>query len=84
MDLKWLIGALIALAAFNCVVTLRVLRATGLTVAQKLAQSLIIWLLPLLGGVVVYLVHRSDGDPRGPKPPPFGGGAHDGMGGGVQ
>ncbi len=68
----------------NCLVCVVVLRNSGITAVQKLLQLLVIWILPLLGAVVVYLVHRSDNEPRGPTEPPFGGGANDGMPGGVQ
>ena len=68
----------------NCFVSVVVLRDSGITSVQKLLQLLVIWILPLLGAVVVYLVHRSDDEPRGPAEPPFGGGANDGMPGGVQ
>lgn len=72
------------LLVLDCFVSVLILRDSGITSMQKLLQLLVIWLLPLLGAVVVYLVHRSDDEPRGPAEPPFGGGANDGMSGGVQ
>jgi hypothetical protein len=77
------IGALVLLV-LNVLVTLKVTLARTVTGVQKVLQALLVWLVPFLGAIVVYLVHRSDSQPRGPAEPPFGGGAHDGMPGGVQ
>jgi hypothetical protein len=68
----------------NVAVSLKVALSKTLTSMQKLLQGIFIWLIPILGAIIVYLVHRSDNEPRGPAEPPFGGGAHDGMPGGVQ
>ncbi|MCG8072575.1 MAG: hypothetical protein N0C86_11410 [Candidatus Thiodiazotropha taylori] len=46
---------------------------------QKVAQSLIIWLIPFVGAWVVMKL-MSDDEPRGPNTPPFGGGANDSIG----
>ena len=75
---------LISLVVLNCLVSLRVVFARGITGTQKILQVLLVWVIPLLGGLVVFLFHRTDSEPRGPAEPPFGGGAHDGMPGGVQ
>ena len=72
------------LLILNVAVSLKVALSKFLTGMQKLLQGAIIWLLPFLGAIIVYLVHRSNDDPRGPAEPPFGGGANDGMPGGVQ
>jgi len=73
-----------SLSVINCLVSLRIWLAKGLNGTQKVAQTCIVWLLPVVGALLVYLVQLSDRDPRGPNEPPFGGGAHDGMPGGVQ
>jgi len=77
------IGAL-GLIVLNCLVTLRVFLLKSATGIQKLTQIAIIWCLPLLGALLIYFFHRSDNEPKGPAKPPFGGGGHDGMPGGVQ
>ena len=77
------IGAAVLLL-LNTIVSLKVVLAKTITGTQKALQAAVIWLLPFLGGILVYYVHRSDSEPRGPSEPPFGGGAHDGMPGGVQ
>ena len=73
-----------SLLAINCIVSLRIWLSKGLSTAQKVAQTCIVWLVPVFGAVIVYLVQRSDSDPHSPVKPPFGGGGHDGMPGGVQ
>ena len=72
------------LLLMNCFVSIQLLAAWDLTKTQKLIQILIVWFIPLLGALGIYLMRRSDGEPRGPRKPPFGGGANDGMPGGIQ
>lgn len=80
----WIVGGALVLLALNCIVSLRLIVATGLTSTQKWLQGAIVWFIPLLGAAGVYLVLKVDGEPKGPSDPPFGGGANDGMPGGVQ
>lgn len=75
---------LAVLVGLNCLVSLRVGLAKGFTAIQKILQITIIWVVPLLGAIGIWLFHRTDSEPKGPSEPPFGGGAHDGMPGGVQ
>jgi len=72
------------LVGLNCLVSLRVGFVKGLTAIQKTLQIAIVWLIPLLGAIGIWLFHRTDNEPKGLSEPPFGGGAHDGMPGGVQ
>ncbi|VAW68438.1 hypothetical protein MNBD_GAMMA10-2485 [hydrothermal vent metagenome] len=53
---------------FNIYITLRVVFSSQLDVFQKTAQSLIIWLLPVIGGTtVLYLLNDIDRNPpQGP------------------
>jgi hypothetical protein len=55
-----LVIALIVLAAINAAVTLFVARAGGFTLKQKIAQSSIVWCVPILGSILVFAVFRSD------------------------
>ena len=64
-----------ALALLNGLISLRIAFAKGLTGTQKLLQTALVWLVPLLGMLLVYLFHKVDSEPRGPAEPPFGGGA---------
>ena len=68
----------------SCFVSIQLFAASDLTKTQKLLQIMIVWFIPLLGALGVYLIRRSDSEPRGPRQPPFGGGANDGMPGGIQ
>ena len=77
MPMDWsplLIGVLI-LVALNCVISARILFAKAFSATQKTLQLALVWLLPLLGMLVVYLFYQVDNAPRGPAEPPFGGGA---------
>ena len=51
------IGTL-GVASYQLFVTVRLIRFGGYSVSQKIAQSLIIWLLPLLGAWIVHVVIR--------------------------
>ena len=75
---------LAVLLVLNCCVTFHLLFDRYLSGTQKLLQLLIVWFVPGVGAVGIYLMRRSDRDPRGPGEPPFGGGANDGMPGGIQ
>lgn len=47
------IGAVFALFAFNLIVTVQVFRADFLAGKQKIAQSLVIWLIPIIGALAI-------------------------------
>ncbi len=67
---QW-VGAFILLAviAFQARTTLRVWRSKLFDRSQKVAQSQLIWLLPLIGAVIVLSV-LEDEDKRDKGPPP--------------
>ncbi len=67
---EW-IGVLIILVtlAFQARTTLRVWRSKLFDRSQKIAQSQLIWLLPLVGAVIVLSVLQ-DEDKREKGPPP--------------
>jgi hypothetical protein len=46
----------VAIALYQLYVTNRLIRFTGYTRYQKAGQVLVIWLLPLLGGLIVHSV----------------------------
>ncbi len=48
---------------FQALVSRRVLNAEQFTSSQKNAQLVLIWLLPLVGATIVYLVLSSDSAP---------------------
>jgi lysylphosphatidylglycerol synthetase-like protein (DUF2156 family) len=56
-----IIGALFVLVASNAAVTLLIVRTQVLTVKQKLAQSTLVWLVPIVGAALMaafILSHR--------------------------
>lgn len=53
-----IVGAVILSLAFQSWLTVRVWMVDAYDRAQKVAQSKLIWLLPIAGPVVVYLVLR--------------------------
>ena len=71
MDRAHLIGALVILAilAFQARTTLRVWRSKLFDRPQKIAQSQLIWLLPVIGAAIVMSVLQ-DEDAREKGPPP--------------
>jgi hypothetical protein len=68
----------------NCYVSVKVSMDVGLTRTQRVLQLLIVWMLPFIGGIVVFLVHRSDEEPRRRDTHRTGDDGHDGMPGGIQ
>jgi len=59
---------LLGVLAFQVRTTHRVWRSESFEKPQKIAQSKLIWLLPLIGAVLVASV-LEDEDQRGPGPP---------------
>jgi hypothetical protein len=49
--------ALITWAILNAIVSLMVVRNEGLTLKQKIGQLWVIWLVPVLGGVLIGIFH---------------------------
>jgi len=60
---------IVAILAFQARTTLRVWRSKLFDRSQKVAQSQLIWLLPLIGAVIVMSVLQ-DEDQREKGPPP--------------
>jgi membrane protease YdiL (CAAX protease family) len=59
---------LVVLLAANVWATSVVLRSATAAPAQKALQSLLVWLVPLIGAVVVIVFHRLDRRSQGPDP----------------
>jgi hypothetical protein len=58
----------VVLLAANVWATIMALRSATATPAQKAVQSLLVWLVPLLGASVVIFFHRLDRRSPGPEP----------------
>ena len=63
-----LLIALVVLLAANVWATFVALRSAAATPVQKALQSLLVWLVPLLGAVMVVVFHRLDRRSQGPEP----------------
>ena len=59
---------LVVLLAVNVWATFVALRSATAASAQKALQALLVWLVPMLGGVVVIVFHRLDRRSQGPEP----------------
>ena len=55
------------LAILNVAVILAIVRTDVYSRNQKVVQSLVVWLLPVFGAVVVYAVYRSSREPSARK-----------------
>jgi hypothetical protein len=65
--MSWFLSGLLAFAlVFQIWVTVRLWRIDWFERTEKVAQSKLIWLLPILGAVMVYSVIADEEEPRGP------------------
>lgn len=80
---EYLLYIIIGICSFNLYINIKLLLSNLFDKTQKIMQSLIIWLLPLVGGLVVlYFINDDDqGPPRNRKKGNY---ANDSMPGGVQ
>lgn len=51
----------------SCIATVGVARDVALTKAQRVAQLVIVWLVPIVGAIVTTAVRRTQQSPRGRK-----------------
>lgn len=73
--------ALLVLILLNIVVTIFILYRDDTEAIQKFLQIVVVWLIPFLGGIGLWLFHRSQNFPVRPSKDSFGGGPSDGTGG---
>ena len=78
-----LISSAIIIGLFNLYVTIRLWCKDGFNRFQKIAQSIIIWVFPVLGAILILTFIKDDETPKGPYNRNNGQGV-DGMPGGVQ
>jgi hypothetical protein len=65
--MPWFVALLALLAlVFQVWVTVRLWRVDWFERAEKIAQSKLIWLLPILGAVMVYSMIVDEDEPPGP------------------
>lgn len=66
--MQWFLALLLVFAVvFQVWVTLRVWRIDWFERTEKIAQSKLIWLLPILGAVMVYSVITDEDESQGPS-----------------
>ena len=82
MKIIFLASAVVVII-LNSYVTLRVWRKSDFEIFQKIAQSFIIWLIPIIGALFILTFMKSDEIRKGPDNPNDGQG-NDSMPGGVQ
>lgn len=74
MDIFWI--TLIVLCILNIAVSFFLSRRDDLETVQKIAQTIIVWLIPFLGAVGLWLFNRSqDAETSKPQKGEFGGGS---------
>lgn len=80
MNMYWI--GLAVLVLLNSYVSIFLLRRDDLESIQKVLQIVIVWLIPLIAAIGLWLFHRSqdDNDNNKPGTDSFGGGLNDSMG----
>jgi hypothetical protein len=61
----------------NVVVSIFLLRRYDLETIQKISQIVIVWLVPFIGAIGLWLFNRSHDEKVNPSPSAFGGGTND-------
>jgi H+/gluconate symporter-like permease len=74
-----LIALLVSIIIINILVSLYISRRDDLDIIQKVAQVFIVWLVPFLGAISLFIFHRNN-DKQSPTSKSFGGGANDSIG----
>lgn len=64
-----LIAVGLAVVAFNVYVTIRLLMKAEFNRYQKVAQSIIIWFVPIFGALLIFIFIKDDETPKGPRNP---------------
>jgi hypothetical protein len=59
--------AVLVLTVFNAMVTFLVARADCYNRNQKLAQSSVVWVLPIVGAIIIFAVLRSNREHAEPR-----------------
>lgn len=72
---------LLVLCVLNVLVSLFLLFRDDLEGIQKIAQLVIVWIIPFLGGIALWLFHRLQDLPVKPSKGSFGGSPSDSTGG---
>jgi H+/gluconate symporter-like permease len=75
MDSSVLLIIIIPLILLNIFVSIYIFRHESLDQFQKVGQTIIVWLIPFVGAIVLFLFLRSQNDEITRAKPKFGGGS---------
>ena len=79
--MDYLIASIVALAILNLSVSIYLFKRNDLDRFQKIAQVIVVWLIPFIGAIGLWLFNRShDSDNNKPSGGLFGGGSQDSIG----
>ena len=73
-DYPYVLAGLAVVVLLNLIVTIGVFRDAGLNAFQKTMQSLMVWILPIVGGVSILMLlasHHTREEMKGLVPFPF-------------
>ena len=72
---------LLSLCILNCLVSISLARRDDLDITQKIAQIVVVWIIPFIGAAGLWIFHRSQDLPVKKDRRAFGGGPNDSIGG---
>ena len=79
--MDYLVVSIVVLVFLNVFVSIYLFKRTDLDRFQKVAQATIVWLIPFIGAIGLWLLSRShDSDNNKPGGGSFGGGSQDSIG----
>lgn len=79
--MDYLTASIVALAILNFSVSIYLFKRNDLDRFQKIAQVIVVWLIPFIGAIGLWLFNRShDSDNNKPSGGSFGGGSQDSIG----
>ena len=76
---KILLGLIAVLLVINVFISTFIAKRDDLEKSQKIAQIIMLWLIPYFGAIGLYVFHKSNDKPVSLKGP-LGGGANDSIG----
>lgn len=82
MSMVW--ATICVLLILDIVVSVFLINRDDLDKAQKTLQVLIVWLIPFIGALSMWIFNRSQDDDDTPSSGSFGGGLGGGISGGIQ
>lgn len=79
--MDYLFVSIVALISLNFSVSIYLFKRSDLNRFQKIAQVIVVWLIPFFGAIGLWLFNRShDSDNNKPSSGSFGGGSQDSIG----